>query len=162
MSARMPSSPRVRPSQVVQSIFEIHDRSLGVQYIKLVKSPTGPHYIIDVMFFTGLRLTVDLFPGDSSKKLGDELREKVAFYRASSVDQLSDVISLIAECGERAMSDHVKAEELERMSALLMKRLWEETSFARLLRSVPILRRLEYEEALRLLSEFYPQPAPPA
>jgi len=158
----MSAGGRVRPSQVVQSIFELQDKSIGVQYIKLVKSPSGPHHIIDVMFFTGLRLTVDLYPGDSSKKLGDELREKVAFYRASSVDQLSEAISLIADCGERAMSEHIKQQELEQMNASLMKRLWEEAAFSRLLRSAPLLRRLEYEDALKILEGTYPSEAPPA
>jgi hypothetical protein len=155
-------SANARPSQIVQSIFELQDKSIGIQYIKLVKSPTGPHYIIDVMFFTGLRLTVDLFPGDSSKKLGDELREKVAFYRVSSVDQLSEAISIISDCGQRAMSEHVKQEELEQMNALLMKQLWEEAAFSRILSSAPILRRVEYEDAVRFLAEFYPSEAPPA
>ncbi len=153
------TAPRVRPGQVVQSVFELQDRDVGVQYVKLVKSPTGPHHIIDVMFVTGLRLTVDLYPGDSSKKLGEELLQKSRMYRASSAPHLEEAIGMIAECGERAMSDRVVQNELDVMNSELMKQLWEETALARSIRS-PLLCGLEYEDALAVLREFYPGAAP--
>jgi hypothetical protein len=142
--------------QIVQSVFELHDEKLGVKYVKLVQSPNGPYHILDVMFYTGLRVTVDLYSGDPVDKIGKELRDKVAMYRPSSVEPLSETISLIAECGHRAMSDHLGQLKLSQMNAKLMQELWEETSFSRLLRSAPALRRLEYEEAVELLRAFYP------
>lgn len=146
----------MQSNPLTQSIFELHDEKLGVNYIKLVQSPNGPYHILDVMFYTGLRVTVDLYAGDPVNKINNELRDKVQMYRPASVKLLSNIIDHIAECGHRAMSDHLGQVRLTQMDTKLVKDLWEEVAFSRLLKSEQSFRCVEYEDAVKLLQSLYP------
>ena len=133
------------PQLPIQAILNVTDGRYGLRYLKIVKSPNGPHYIVDVMFKKGLRLTADVLPGRPAKNIGVELTDKLRAYRPGEFDQIYPAVAFVSDCAARALSDESGIVVERQLHADLMKEAWEMTLFRRLLRTIDPKSVLDYE-----------------
>lgn len=142
----------------IQSLVEFDDEHLGLKYVKIVKSAIGPYHILDVMFITGLRLTVDMYDGDSEKKVQTELVQKIDMYRPTlSNEVLNEAVSILSDCAKRFLVQDGKVKDVA-TNAHLMKTLWDESVLSRRLNSLPKRECVDYDRAVLILKEMYGLP----
>jgi hypothetical protein len=148
--------------QSLTPCMELSDETLGIRYLKVVKSPTQDCHVLDVMFSSGLRVTVDLFDGDHRGKVFDDLTTKVHMLRptlTSELETMSEAIHIVSDCMIRTMSGsdgllHPPGDCDEVVAT------WFQSSLVRRIRLCPGQKYVEYEEALEILRECY-ESAPP-
>src|SRR5580704_10610190 len=113
---------------MIQIVLNVK-KQFGISYLKIVKSPTGPHYIIDMMFKHGLRLTSNFMPGDKVLDSKIELEEKVMIHRATEYNQIQPTIEFIMNVLLLALSDE-KGRILEsRLQEDILQKAWEISLF---------------------------------
>ncbi len=134
----------------------------GLRYLKIVKSPTGPHFIIDIMFTGGLRLTTNIIPGQMAKIIGEDLDSKIKDHRFSEYHILKPTVDLVAECSERVLADKDGIITECQLHADSIRNAWEMTLFRRYLKTIDPKRITEYETALKALDDVYELDAGPA
>lgn len=140
---------------IVQSILNVQDGLFGLRYLKIVKSPTGPHFIVDVMFKMGLRLTADILPGMPVQSIGDTLDGKLQTHRPSEYHEIKPAVDFVSECAGRALSDEWGKIAERKLNEEAVREAWEMTLFRRYLRTIDPKRVLEYEQALQYLEIVY-------
>jgi hypothetical protein len=140
---------------VIQPILNVQDGLFGLRYLKIVKSPTGPHYIVDVMFKMGLRLTADILPGMPVQDIGDTLDKKLQTHRPSEYHDIKPAVDFVSECAGRALSDEFGKIAEKQLNEEALREAWEMTLFRRYLRRLDPKRVLEYEQAMEYLGEVY-------
>lgn len=131
---------------LIQTILNVADGRYGLRYLKIVKSPSGPHYIVDVMFKRGLRLTANVVLGHPAKGIGEELAAKLQECRPGEYDQIYPTIEFVSDCASRALSDERGIIVEKHLHEELMKEAWEMTLFRRLLRTIDPKTELDYEK----------------
>jgi len=142
------------PQPVLQSTVLV-DGEYGLKYLKLVKSPSGPHHIIDVMFRKGLRLTTNLIDGLPMSEIKEDLVRQIDLYRSHERDQLIPVVDVIVECAMRAMTDEKGRIAKQIRDEMTMKEAWESTLFAILLRKIDKGVHISFEDADEILKKMY-------
>jgi hypothetical protein len=140
---------------ILQTVFNITDGQYGLRYVKIVKSPNGPHYVLDMMFTKGLRLFVNVTPGQSVQGIGPELEIQLMQYRASEYDIIKPSIDFVAECASRALADEFGKVVQRQLEEETLRVAWEQTRFHRFLRILDPQMKLPYEFAERALSDHY-------
>ena len=140
---------------ILQTVLNIEDGEHGLKYLKIVKSPSGPHYVVDVMFLRGLRLTTDIEPGMSSKNIGEDLDRKLLQYRAGEYDRLKPSVDYISEVAVRALSDYEGKITAKLLHEKLLQEAWDEQRFAVFIRRIDPKKVLSYEQALESLSQVF-------
>ena len=131
---------------IIQTILNVVDGRYGLRYLKIVKSPSGPHYIVDVMFKRGFRLTADVIPGHHAKGIGEELDAKLQAHRPGEYETIHPAIEFVADCASRALSDEHGVIIEKHLHEDLLKEAWEMTTFRRLLKSIDPKAELDYEK----------------
>jgi hypothetical protein len=139
----------------VQAILNVDDGLFGLRYLKIVKSPTGPHFIVDVMFKRGLRLTSNIEPGYHVSNIGKELDEKARFYRSSDYDNIKPAIDFVSECAGRVLSDENGRVAECQLHADVIRQAWEMTRFRRFVKVIDPSRKLEFEQTTADLKALY-------
>ena len=140
---------------VLQTILNVSDGLYGIRYLKIVKSQMGPHYVVDVMFTMGLRLTTDILPGDPSKNIIEDLDHKLQMFRPSGYDEIMPAIEFISECASRALSDEMGRIAAKQLHEETMKEAWNLTLFRRWLKTVDRECRIEYERAIEIVEDSF-------
>jgi hypothetical protein len=140
---------------LVQTILNVNDGQFGLRYLKIVKSPTGPHFVVDVMFKKGFRITADVVPGNSAKSIGQELDSKTQQYRSIDYDEIKPAIEFVAECVERVLSDEQGKIAACQLHEDTIREAWEMTLFRRFLKVIDPRRQIEFEEATKNLESIY-------
>ncbi len=141
---------------VIETILNITDGQFGLRYLKIVKSPSMGHYVLDIMFAKGLRLTTDVVPGEKSSQMKEDLLRKLRTHRSSEYDIMAPVIKLVTDCATRALSDHEGRIVARALHEKTLKEVWEEQSFYRWLCAFDPKHKLSFEQALDVLEPLYP------
>ena len=139
---------------VLQSTVLINGE-YGLKYLKLVKSPSGPHYIIDVMFQKGLRLTSNLVDGQMMSDVKADLSRQIEIYRPHEKNVLLPAVDVIVECAMRALTDEKGRIAKQIRDEMTMKEAWESTLFAILLRKVDKNVYVKFEDVEEILKKIY-------
>jgi len=139
---------------ILQSIVLINGE-YGLKYLKLVKSPSGSHHVIDVMFMKGLRLTTNLVDGESISEVKKDFTRQILQYREQESGTLLPIVDIIAECAARALSDEKGRIAKQIRDEMAMKEAWESTLLAILMRRIDPSTCLKYEEVEQMLQEVY-------
>jgi len=127
----------------------------GIRSLSIVKSPNGPHFVVDVMFKRGFRITADVVPGNLAKSIGFELDAKTRQYRFGDYDEIKPAIEFVAECAERVLSDeHGKIAECQ-LSEDAIREAWEMTLFRRYINVIDSRRQIGFESAVADLQSIY-------
>ena len=143
------------PQPTVQAILNVEDGLFGLRHLRIVRSPVGKHFVVDVMFKHGLRLTSNIEPGHPVDNIGKELDQQAQFYRQSDYNNIKPAIDFAAECVSRVLTDkNGKVAECQ-LDADMIKEAWEMTRFRRLVKTVDGKRRLDFETASEDLKAFY-------
>ncbi len=140
---------------VVQTILNVQDGLYGLRYLKIVKSPGGPHFVIDVMFKRGFRITADVVPGNLAKSIGFELDAKTRQYRWGDYEEIKPAIEFVAECAERVLSDERGKIAECQLHEDAIREAWEMTLFRRYINVIDPRRQVTFEEATIDLKEIY-------
>jgi hypothetical protein len=140
---------------VIQSILNVNDGLFGLRYVKIVKSPTGQHFIMDVMFRFGLRLTADIIPGMPIASIGETLDSKLQTHRPGEYCEIKPSVDFVSECVGRALSDEFGKIAERQLNGEAFREAWEMTLFRRHMKTLDPRRTLQYEDALRFLEASY-------
>ena len=140
---------------VIQAILNVQDGLFGLRYLKIVKSPSGPHYIVDVMFKHGLRLTADVVPGQPVKSIGEELDTKLWTYRNTEYNELKPVVDFVSECAGRVLSDEFGKIVERKLHEDAIREAWEMSLFRRYIKAIDPRRLIEYEQVLEIVDQLY-------
>jgi hypothetical protein len=139
----------------VQTLLNVQDGLYGLRYLKIVKSPTGPHYIVDVMFTMGLRLTADVLPGQDAKLIGKELDNKLQTHRPGEYREIKPAVDFVSDVAIRVLSDEFGQVAERKLREEAIKEAWEMTLFRRFLKGLDPRHLLEYEEVLVEMNGLY-------
>ena len=140
---------------VIQTILNVSDGLYGLRYLKIVKSPSGPHFIVDVMFKAGLRLTSDILPGQPAKNIGQDLDTKAQIHRATDYEVLKPAIAFVAECSERVLSGENGLIAECQLHENTLREAWEMTLFRRYMTVIDPRRQTSFEKAEETLRNLY-------
>jgi hypothetical protein len=144
------------PQPVVQTILNVTDGLFGLRYLKVVKSPSGPHFIVDVMFKRGLRLTSDILPGQPASQIGVDLKDKLRTHRATEYDEILPAVEFVSECSERVLSDAFGIIAECQLREEAMREAWEMTLFRRYIKLIDPRRQFKFEKVVDELRALYP------
>src|SRR5512135_3489748 len=139
----------------VQTILNVQDGLLGLRYLKIVKSASGPHYVVDVMFKMGLRLTTDVSPGMPVNNIGEELDRKLRIHRPSEYAKITPAVDFVSDVASRVLSDEFGQIAERRLREDAIREAWEMTLFRNQLKTIDPRRILQYEYALECLEMLY-------
>jgi len=140
---------------IIQTILNVQDGLFGIRYLKIVKSPSGPHFIVDVMFKHGLRLIADVIPGQPVKSIGDELDNKLRIHRHTEYAELKPVVDFVAECAVRVLADESGKIAERKLHEDAIREAWDMSLFRRYIKSIDPKRLIEYEEVLETVAQLY-------
>lgn len=114
---------------VLQTVLNFKGGKFGLRYLKIVKSPSGLHYVLDVMFKAGLRVTENVVIGNSAEQIGVGLHAQVQQYRPTGYDSIKPAIDFIAACATRALSDYSGLITEMQLDESTLRNAWEQTAF---------------------------------
>jgi len=145
---------RTSGTPVIQSVLSLRDDAHGFRYLKLTKSQVGPHFVLDIMFVKGLRLTVDLFPGKNTNEINPELTLKLMSYRACDYSSIKPYIDFVSECVTFALSDGDGKISEQQLHSNSLNEAWSMALFKKLLITTDPERLIDYELANQILTNF--------
>lgn len=140
---------------VIQTILNVQDGLFGIRYLKIVKSPTDPHFVIDVMFKHGLRLTADVVPGQPVTSIGDELDTKLRVYRHTEYDKIKPAVDFVAECAGRVLADGFGKIAERKLHEDAIREAWEMSLFRGYIKTIDPRRLVEYDQVLEIVDQLY-------